>query len=171
MLDSATTFLENNPDDEVDLQEMDQALNSEDEEDDEDVEQADWMQNQNPNQNVIDLVQIDPNQMQGIDPNQYWHADNVHYSQVELDSMGSWLMDKKRAADGRDLYVPGPFDLSKLNSQQKFAYSIVKEHLEKKKQLLMRIEGFAGLGFFHIKQIISIFKKKVLNKLIKLYSF
>lgn len=75
--------------------------------------------------------------------------------------MGEWLINAKRN-EGDETNDPFGFvNLNDLNQDQRFAFAIVRHHVEIGKQLLMRIEGYAGilkinLNILMIKKFYSI---------------
>lgn len=121
---------------EIDLGELDQEMIM-----DED-ELEDWMQEQIP----PDQVQIPQLQVDEIGDLDYWHADDQFYSAIELEQMGQWLINKKREEQRPDDFDLD--DIDDLNPDQNFAFKIIVEHVQRKQQLLMRIEGFAGSQYF-----------------------
>lgn len=113
-----------------------------------DDELEEWMRIQQPPRLGEDPIQV----FEGDDADdhlQYWHQDDNHYTQLERERMGTWLLEEKRAEVNRELEID-PVDIRMLNRQQQFAYNIVSEHLTTQNQLLMRIEGFAGSFCYHI---------------------
>ena len=114
-----------------------------------DDEQEDWMRVQQPDgdqEGEIPAYQISqPDQMPAEHWLAYWHQDN-HYSAEELAHMDTWLMDEKRNDTGPLVYEEDEqFNIDGLNRDQLFAYNIVQHYLERNTQLLLRIEGFAGI--------------------------
>ena len=155
MLESAESYLELNEVD-VELAEMDMEQEAPEVDDD---EQEDWMLIQQLPRVSDDpvLQQIQLNQDQDIPEEhyQYWHLDDQYYTQIELDRMATWLQNRKSAEVNRDLFQVEPVNIDHLNRQQRFAYDIVQDYLIRGVQLLMRIEGFAGIYSLFIIKFLS----------------
>lgn len=154
MLESAESYLELNEGD-VELAEMDMEQEAPEVDDD---EQEDWMRFQQPPRLLDDpvLPQIQLNEGQDSKEHyEYWHLDDKQYTQIELDRMATWLQDRKSAEVNRDLFQVEPVNIDHLNRQQRFAYDIVQDYLIRGVQLLMRIEGFAGLYSLFIIKFLS----------------
>lgn len=144
MLESAESYLELNEGD-VELAEMDM----EQEAPEVDDEQEEWMRLQQPprlsDDPALQQIQLNQGQDNPEEHYQYWHLDDQHYTQIELDRMATWLQDRKSAEVNRDLFQVEAVNIDHLNRQQRFAYDIVHDYLIRGVQLLMRIEGFAGI--------------------------
>ena len=114
-----------------------------------DEEQEDWMRVQQPDgdEEEIPAFQLSqPDQMPAEHWFAYWHQDDNHYSAEELAPMDTWLMEEKRNDTGPLVYEEDEqFDINGLNRDQLFAYNIVQNYLDRNTQLLLRIEGFAGI--------------------------
>ena len=83
-----------------------------------------------------------------IDTNEeYWSQFSEKYSQEEIGSMPTWLIDVKKTETG-GFIIPDNIDPNLLNKSQRKAYDIVENHLknEQQSQLLMIITGEAGSG-------------------------
>lgn len=94
---------------------------------------------------MLQQIQLNQDQDNPEDHYQYWHLDDQYKTQIELDRMATWLQNRKSAEVNRDLFRVEPVNIDHLNRQQRFAYDIVQNYLIRGVQLLMRIEGFAGI--------------------------
>ena len=81
-------------------------------------------------------------------PDGYWHSVNEMFDESELDSVASWLSNKKSTNDSQWTTATRIVDVSSFSVNQSIAYNLVCEHFqtEHKDPLHLLITGIAGSG-------------------------
>ncbi|CAF1086008.1 unnamed protein product [Brachionus calyciflorus] len=75
-----------------------------------------------------------------------WKLRKKNYSCSQLDLMNNWVENKKKIFNDIDDSKCPLVDKESLNKMQRFAFNIVKTHLQQNIQLLMILIGTAGTG-------------------------
>ena len=108
-------------------------------------EQEEWM-------HLADLIPghfVDNGLQVGIQPDFAWQNDKHNYTEAEVVEMPSWIRTKKETLAPSSVIQQTEIDISTFSDMQRFAYNIIKSHLQQpclKDPLLLIIIGVAGTG-------------------------
>lgn len=98
-----------------------------------------------------------------VDKNFDWKTINLNYSNEEIEKMYNWVNLQKQIINEKEDTTEMPIvEPEQLNKYQRFAFDIIKQFKEEKKQLLMILLGTAGTGKSFTVSAISTLQKNAI---------